>query len=120
MQLFFSNLVEELERGTSIIYATLLNKKGSTPQIPGASAVFSEKGLMFGTLGGGILEAEIQEESAKALKSDSDRTVDYNLDASMKDEKGAICGGYATVLIDTHPYEYLAVFHERKVIWHVL
>lgn len=94
------------------MYATLLNKRGSAPQIPGASAVFGEKGLMYGTLGGGIMEGEIQLESIQALKSHSDQVVEYNLDASIKDDKGAICGGYATVLIDVHPNEHLHEFQK--------
>ena len=59
MQLFFSNLVKELEKGAPFALATLVNTRGSTPQVPGASAIIGKQGLLHGTLGGGVMEGEI-------------------------------------------------------------
>ena len=68
MQRFFSNLFNELNQGNSIAYATILSKRGSTPQVPGASALFNEAGLIHGTLGGGIMEAEVEKISKITMK----------------------------------------------------
>ena len=110
MQLFFSNLLEELIEDIPISYATIVSKKGSTPQVPGASAIFDPDRLLHGTLGGGILEGEIQLKAQAALRSKTDLVVEYNLDANIHDDTGAICGGYATILIDTHPEDHIEVF----------
>jgi molybdenum cofactor cytidylyltransferase len=113
MQLFFSNLLAELKKGTSVSFATLLSTKGSTPQVPGASAVFGKDTLLFGTLGGGALEADIQDKAFKALDSENDLVEEYHLDSQITDDAGAICGGYAMTLIDAHPRDHLSVL--RKI-----
>lgn len=112
MQLFFSDLLRELEKGVPISYATIVNKKGSAPQVPGASAIFGMEGLLHGTLGGGILEGEMLVKAQKALNIKKDLIIEYNLDATIQDDKGAICGGYATILIDAHPEDHLKVIQE--------
>jgi xanthine dehydrogenase accessory factor len=110
MQLFFLNLLNKIKEGIPISCATILSKKGSTPQVPGASAVFNNQGLLSGTLGGGILEAEIQVRAIAALKEKKDLHVDYDLDGNIQDTTGAICGGYTSILIDSHPEDHIEVF----------
>ena len=44
-----------------LVLATVTGTEGSTPQKPGSSALFNQKGLIAGTVGGGILEGKVQE-----------------------------------------------------------
>jgi xanthine dehydrogenase accessory factor len=98
----FPKLLETLaagpERGLAL--ATIIETEGSTPQVAGASAVFSETGLVFGTVGGGLLEARAEAMAIEALRDGKARLVSIRLDADPSDMEGAICGGAAKVLVD--------------------
>jgi xanthine dehydrogenase accessory factor len=86
--------------------ATIVAAEGATPQVPGASALFSERGLLLGTLGGGRLEADAQQKAFICLKKD--RSVLYRFDLQGEDlEAGEpVCGGSAWILIDCSPAEH--------------
>jgi len=84
---------------------------GSTPQKPGSSALFGESELLAGTVGGGILEGEVQHIASSVLISRVSNHYYFNLDSKV-DEDGAICGGEAVVLIDANPGAHLKVLEE--------
>ncbi len=100
----FPKLLETLagQRGPGhgLVLATIVETDGSTPQVVGASAVFSGAGLVSGTVGGGLLEARVGEAAVKALADREPRLISIRLDADPSDMEGAICGGTARVLVD--------------------
>ncbi len=105
-------LLELLKKGEQLALATIIQTKGSTPQIPGASALFSAEGRLEGTLGGGLLEFEAEKEILQSLKEKASRLSDFFLKEDISAEEGAICGGEAKILIDTSPEEHLDSFQE--------
>jgi xanthine dehydrogenase accessory factor len=96
----YPKLVELLARGGRFALATLVEAGGSTPQVPGATAVFSPAGLEAGTVGGGLLEARVETAAKEALRDGQARLLEIRLDADPSDMEGAICGGTARVLVD--------------------
>ena len=100
----FPKLLETLaaggRSGRGLVLATIVGADGSTPQVVGASAVFSAEGLVAGTVGGGLLEARIGTAAAQALADGEPRLIEVRLDADPSDMEGAICGGTARVLVD--------------------
>ena len=92
--------LEMLADGQGLVLATIVEAEGSTPQVVGASAIFSEAGLVAGTVGGGVLEARVEAIAREALSDGQARLVTFRLDADPSDLEGAICGGAARVLID--------------------
>lgn len=50
---------------------TMVDGKGSIPQIIGAKAIFTANGLQFGTVGGGRMEVKCQDKAAELLNGDS-------------------------------------------------
>ena len=68
MKNIYVQLLDELRKNSPLALATIIEKKGSTPQIPGASALFSSKGLFAGTVGGGLLEADAQKKAFQSLQ----------------------------------------------------
>ena len=95
-------LLEHIQSGEQIVLATLVSTSGSTPQKPGSSALFGEKGLITGTVGGGQLEADVEQIAQHALISGISGLFYFNLN-SEPDSGGAICGGEASVLVDANP-----------------
>ncbi|MFZ1729390.1 MAG: XdhC family protein [Bacteroidota bacterium] len=108
----YIELLRAIEAGEQLALATLIETKGSTPQITGASALFSPAGLIAGTLGGGLIEAEGQDRAMLALQSGESQLFVGELMSDIDDQEGAICGGAAMVLIDVHPVRHAGAFRE--------
>ncbi len=110
----FPKLLETLaaarRSGQGLVLATMVETDGSTPQVVGASALFSSAGLVTGTVGGGLLEARVGSAAAKALADKEPRLISVRLDADPSDMEGAICGGTARVLVDPGVDEARAIF----------
>ena len=64
----FQALARAAETGESVVLGIISGVKGSSPQKLGAKALFYADGRIAGTLGGGCLEAEIQQRALQALK----------------------------------------------------
>ena len=96
----------------SICVATLVYKSGSAPQTPGNSALFSDKALLQGTLGGGVLEYETAQKAAAAIHDKKSSCFLYDLDEDIGNPKGAICGGKAGILLDADPGKHTDTFHK--------
>ncbi len=108
----YENCLNELKKNTPLALATIIETSGSTPQIPGASALFSPEGLLTGTVGGGILEADAQKKALQSLQKKSLLLYKFNLTADISSPEGAICGGEATILIDASPADHAGTFQD--------
>ena len=106
-------VLEHLSSGAEAVLATVTRSSGSTPQKPGSSALFGSRGLIAGTVGGGLLEASVQSLAREAMDSGISGQHVFNLDSSQGEE-GAHCGGEATVLIDADPGAFLQVFKDME------
>ena len=100
------------QKTKKLVVATIVATKGSTPQVPGVSALFSEKGLLAGTLGGGILEARAEKRALEVLESGKSSLAGFDLYADVSSEEEAICGGEATILFDANPAKNQATFQD--------
>ncbi len=110
MKNIYVHLSQKLKEKTPLALATIVDTQGSTPQVRGASALFSPKGLLEGTLGGGLLEADAQKEALRALKEKTSGLFQFSLRDDISEE-GAICGGDVKILIDSASGKYREVFH---------
>lgn len=107
-------LLEHIQSGQQVVLATVVRTSGSTPQKSGSSALFGEKGLIAGTVGGGQLESEVEQIARHALISGSSGLFLFNL-TSGAEGIGAICGGEAEVLIDAKPGDHKLVLKEMEL-----
>jgi xanthine dehydrogenase accessory factor len=99
--------------------------KGSSPQKVGAKALFYSDGRIKGTLGGGCLEAEIQQRAIDSLRTGEASTFDLLLDHDFGWDDGLICGGKVFGMIIPNAQkvggEIWAILAERKLslVWGV-
>jgi len=101
-----------INKGETIALVTIVETNGSTPRETGAKMLVNKDGLIVGTIGGGITEAKVIEETKQALKEGKGRFLTYHLtkDQAALDE-GAICGGDMKVFIDIlQPKEEVLIF----------
>lgn len=112
MNNIYIHLFDMLEQGKQIILATVIGAEGSTPQVTGASALFSHKELLKGTIGGGVIEAAVQKNIFTTLEQKISYISAFKLDNDTDSEEGAVCGGKMKVLVDACPEKNKKAFQE--------
>jgi xanthine dehydrogenase accessory factor len=110
MKNIYAHFLKELDKDKPLVLATIVATKGSSPQVPGASALFSSEGLLSGTLGGGVLEARAEDKALDSLERGKSSLATFGLYADITSEEEAICGGEANILFDARPQEHEKVF----------
>ena len=99
----------------SVVVATVVRTKGSTPQKPGAKLLVREDGSGVGTLGGGCVEGDIWFATNELLKRGGGAEHrEYQLNEDLAAEDGLVCGGTMFFLIDPvyEPGGYLSAARE--------
>ena len=96
----FEALAEAARSGEPVALGILTGVQGSSPQKLGAKALFYADGRIKGTLGGGCLEAEIQQRAVQSLRTGQAATFDLLLDHDFGWDDGLMCGGkvYGVIL----------------------
>jgi xanthine dehydrogenase accessory factor len=93
-------VVEFIENGQVFAVAMVLNAEGSTPRKAGVRAVIDQAGTIYGTLGGGLIEAETQRRTVEACKSKQPVVFEMELYGPDRAADVPICGGSMRILID--------------------
>jgi len=106
----YSNLLLHLQKNKSCVIATVTSVMGSTPQIPGSSAIFGRNGLLTGTVGGGATELSVAKIAQKHIISKKNGYFQFDLNHKIGDNQGPICGGGMHILLDANPEIHLPVF----------
>src|SRR5216110_1488156 len=95
----FQELASAAGRNEPVALAIISGVKGSSPQKVGAKAIFYADGRIKGTMGGGCLEAEIQQRAIQSLRTGEASAFDLLLDHDFGWDDGLICGGKVFGLI---------------------
>ncbi|MCH8205534.1 MAG: XdhC family protein [Chloroflexi bacterium] len=115
MREVFHEAANLLEKDASIVVATVVRTKGSTPQKPGAKLLVREDGSGVGTLGGGCVEGDIWFAAKQLLKrGGAAEHREYRLNEELAAEDGLVCGGTMYFLIDPvyEAGDYLSIAQE--------
>ena len=95
----FQELAAAARKDEPVALGIISGVKGSSPQKVGAKALFFTDGRLKGTMGGGCLEAEIQQRAIQSLRTGQATTFDLLLDHDFGWDDGLICGGKVFGLI---------------------
>ena len=87
------------QAGNSFVQITLVDVRGGAPQDIGAKCLVTEKGLSFGTIGGGKVEAKAIEYSIKLIKNKKTSLLE-TLKWNLQTDVGMTCGGEVTFLFE--------------------
>jgi xanthine dehydrogenase accessory factor len=109
----FQALADAARTGEPVTLGIISGAKGSSPQKVGAKALFYSDGRIKGTLGGGCLEAEIQQRAMAALRTGTPSTFELLLDHDFGWDDGLICGGKVAGLILPNAQKAGAAFWEE-------
>lgn len=101
----FIRQIESLQQaGISFCLATIVDARGSIPQIVGARAIFTADGLAHGTVGGGTLEVTCQKKAIELLEGDEAVRTDFQRYNLQKD-LGMTCGGELALFFEVYRQE---------------
>jgi xanthine dehydrogenase accessory factor len=112
MKNIYLQLLDHQSDNLTLVLATVTGTHGSTPQKPGSSAIFDNRGLVSGTIGGGVVEGRVQKLANDAITSKKSGYFRFNLANDISNKEEAICGGMISVLIDANLQNYNSVFEE--------
>jgi xanthine dehydrogenase accessory factor len=113
MNTLTEEIVNQLSAGKNIILATLISQNGSTPRSTGARMVILSDGSIFGTIGGGQLEAQSIKIAREIFVNHMSIIKEFHLTGKDAASTDMICGGNQEVLIeylDGGDSELLAAF----------
>jgi len=96
----YEQVVEFIDAGRSFALAMILRAEGSTPRKAGVRAIIDETGRIWGTLGGGAVEAEAQRRAIEVCKSKQTIVFELALEGVCKSDDAPICGGNMRILVD--------------------
>ena len=96
---FFEKFLELKNDNTPFVAVTMTNARGSAPQDVGSRMLVGESGLLFGTVGGGKIEAHCIEYAKSLLNTQEKiKSETWNLQTDI----GMTCGGVVSVFFEVH------------------
>jgi len=93
-------ILDCLARRQRLVLATVISRSGSGPREAGASMTVNGDGESLGTVGGGLLEAQVLAAAQEVLRSTRPLCLTFSLIATEVTAGGMLCGGRVEVLID--------------------
>ncbi len=95
----------EIERlhaaGQPFCVATIVDGRGSIPQVIGGRAVFGPDGLCYGTVGGGRIEAKCAEVAENLLRGNEPEPTHFER-WNIQQDLGMSCGGEMALFFEVH------------------
>ena len=108
----YKKAAQVLRTGENIALITVISTTGSTPGKVGYKMlVWGKNRETLGTIGGGLVEAEIIDSARNMLSTPENRVVKISLGKTEDDERG-ICGGSIEFLIESFDKKGLTLFDE--------
>jgi len=99
-QRVYREIVRLQQTGQRAALATPVRISGSAPCCNQSKLLIAEDGSILGTVGGGLLEAEVLRQAPEVIESDRPLLLEFDLSQNDTPDAGMICGGACTVLIE--------------------
>lgn len=90
-----------LQSETPFVAVTLIDIRGSAPQIIGAKALVTASGIEAGTVGGGKIEAAAISHAQSLLRSGQGTSCDFVI-WNLQTDVGMTCGGEVKLFFEVH------------------
>lgn len=90
-----------LQSETPFVTVTLIDIRGSAPQIVGAKAIVTAAGIESGTIGGGKIEAATIQHAQQLLQTGEGTSCDFVI-WNLQTDIGMTCGGEVKLFFEVH------------------
>lgn len=91
---------ELLDKGETLVMATIIRRSGSAPRGVGSKCLIMEEGPFVGSIGGGILESRVIEEAKSLFKTRLPKKLEFSLKDTDVADVGMVCGGNVEVFLE--------------------
>lgn len=91
---------ELLAQDRAFVLATIICLEGSAPRTAGTRMLITAEQEIFGTIGGGLLEARTMQAATRMNSDKPARFMDFDLTHQQAAKMEMICGGRVKVLLD--------------------
>ncbi len=100
MKKLIRQALRALQKGEDVVIATIIKRHGSAPREAGTKIIVKQDGSFIGTIGGGLLEAEVVETAKKVFNSNLPVLNSFDMTHDQLATGTMICGGKLEVLLD--------------------
>ncbi|MCP3940673.1 MAG: XdhC family protein [Desulfobacteraceae bacterium] len=101
MESLTPNILNCLNQGIPFALATIITHKGSTPRTSGSKMLVLFDGQLYGTIGGGLVEAKIIEACQTMIPTPGCQIKEFILNQELSHGLDMVCGGNLTIWIET-------------------
>lgn len=106
----FEEIVRVRSTGEPAALATVIATRGSTPGKETMRLLVTGSGAVFGTVGGGCVEADVAEAAREVMATDRPRRMTLRLTEHATGEAGLMCGGEIEVFLEPLTVPQLVLF----------
>lgn len=96
----YEEIVKLRRTGRKGAVATIVNVRGSIPSYKTAKMLVRDDGSIFGTIGGGCVEADVWQAAREVMEQEKPRTLNFNLNQDPKFDTGLVCGGTLEIFLE--------------------
>ena len=105
MTLFCQEFLKLKNSNTPLVVVTLVGIRGSAPQDLGAKIILTKDGLVYGTVGGGKIEAHAINFGINKILLNSESLQKQSHTWNLQKDIGMTCGGEVTMLFEKEASE---------------
>jgi xanthine dehydrogenase accessory factor len=113
MKVLFQKILDCIQHGQKVVLATVIARKGSLPMSKRAKMLVFPDGSITGTIGGGMLEADVVREAQQVLINGTPKILEVDLTSDQIEADGLTCGGTVEIFIESFtPETSTTILHE--------
>jgi xanthine dehydrogenase accessory factor len=120
MKEIYPKIIELFEMNRFSVLATIISRSGSAPRDVGTKFLILEDGSFVGTIGGGILENAVLEESKKVFASRLPECFSYSLEGTDISGPEMLCGSDMELFLEPLSPDNLNHLHIFKEIMDII
>ena len=95
----FDTIHRLLKLGEEVVFARVISDQGSAPRGTGAGMLIRQSGEIYGTVGGGLVEASAMRQARELFKSKISTTFEFDMSGDLLEGK-MVCGGKVELLLE--------------------
>jgi xanthine dehydrogenase accessory factor len=95
-----NKILDCLKQSAHFAVATIMTHKGSTPRTSGSKMIVLKDRTIYGTIGGGLVEALVIDTCLDLINKHKSRIKEFSLNRELKDGLDMVCGGNLIVLME--------------------
>jgi xanthine dehydrogenase accessory factor len=96
----YEEIVQLRREGRRGAVATIVNVRGSIPSFKTAKMLVRDDGSVFGTIGGGCVEADVWQAARDVMESEKPKTLKFDLNQDPRYDTGLVCGGTLEIFVE--------------------